>query len=119
MQSRCPEVLRQSVKAEESSVSDDTTPAVVKTEEKGLSDLVRLCLGRPLDKAQQMSDWERRPLRRQQLVYAGSCRLFSGLFVTECKVKPVMYSSLLTPSSVGLESMSIQYKYNKFDETAC
>jgi len=47
------------------------TPAVVKTEEKGLSDLVKLCLGRPLDKAQQMSDWERRPLRRQQLVYAG------------------------------------------------
>ncbi|CAH1786913.1 unnamed protein product [Owenia fusiformis] len=43
---------------------------VVKSEEKGLSDVVRRHLGKPLDKAEQMSNWERRPLRQPQLVYA-------------------------------------------------
>ena len=38
---------------------------------KGLSLLVQRCLGRPLDKTQQLSDWERRPLRREQVLYAG------------------------------------------------
>lgn len=37
---------------------------------KGLSELVRHCLGRPLDKREQFSDWERRPLRPTQLAYA-------------------------------------------------
>ncbi|XP_013417468.1 exonuclease mut-7 homolog isoform X1 [Lingula anatina] len=41
-----------------------------KTEERGLSDLVRQCLGKPLNKSQQMSDWERRPLRPAQITYA-------------------------------------------------
>jgi len=63
----CPEALCLSVAADDSVVTGE----VVKGEEKGLSDLVRVCLGRPLDKAQQMSDWERRPLRRQQILYAG------------------------------------------------
>ena len=38
---------------------------------KGLSLLVQRCLGQPLDKTQQLSDWERRPLRREQALYAG------------------------------------------------
>ena len=38
---------------------------------KGLSELVRKCLGRPLDKAEQCSNWNRRPLRQTQLQYAG------------------------------------------------
>jgi ribonuclease D len=36
----------------------------------GLSALVLDTLGRPLDKRQQMSDWELRPLTPQQLHYA-------------------------------------------------
>lgn len=40
-------------------------------EERGLSELVFLCLGLPLDKTHQLSDWERRPLSEDQLIYAG------------------------------------------------
>ncbi|XP_067661901.1 exonuclease mut-7 homolog isoform X1 [Haliotis asinina] len=41
-----------------------------KKEERGLSELVRQCLGKPLCKVEQMSDWEKRPLRQAQMVYA-------------------------------------------------
>ena len=44
---------------------------VMKSEEKGLSELVRMVMGKPLDKSQQMSDWEKRPLRESQIIYAG------------------------------------------------
>jgi ribonuclease D len=39
--------------------------------ERGLSELVMLCLGKPLDKTYQVSDWEGRPLLQDQLTYAG------------------------------------------------
>lgn len=39
-------------------------------QERGLSELVFLCLGKPLDKTYQLSDWERRPLSEEQLIYA-------------------------------------------------
>lgn len=35
-----------------------------------LGTLVNQCLGRPLDKSDQFSNWEKRPLRDSQLVYA-------------------------------------------------
>lgn len=38
----------------------------------GLSLLVEKCLGKPLDKSQQLSDWERRPLKEKQVRYAGT-----------------------------------------------
>lgn len=39
----------------------------------GLSSLAERYLGKPLDKSQQLSDWERRPLRKEQMRYAGDC----------------------------------------------
>ena len=51
--------------------SEASSSKVVKKEERGLSELVRLCMKRPLDKSEQLSDWERRPLRQQQIYYAG------------------------------------------------
>lgn len=35
-----------------------------------LSTLVHKCLGRPLDKSDQFSNWEKRPLRQSQIMYA-------------------------------------------------
>ncbi|NXX19183.1 MUT7 Exonuclease, partial [Podargus strigoides] len=40
--------------------------------EKGLSLLVQHVLGKPLDKAEQLSNWEKRPLREEQILYAAS-----------------------------------------------
>ncbi|XP_029469371.1 LOW QUALITY PROTEIN: exonuclease mut-7 homolog [Rhinatrema bivittatum] len=42
----------------------------VRQPEKGLSLLVQHVLGKPLDKTQQLSNWEKRPLREEQLIYA-------------------------------------------------
>ena len=41
------------------------------TKDKGLSEFVRLCFGKPLNKSEQCSNWERRPLRSAQMLYAG------------------------------------------------
>lgn len=38
---------------------------------RGLSLLVQQVLGKPLDKTQQLSNWDRRPLDEGQLLYAG------------------------------------------------
>ncbi|XP_078082867.1 exonuclease mut-7 homolog isoform X2 [Mustelus asterias] len=40
--------------------------------EKGLSLLVQCVLGKPLDKTEQLSNWEKRPLRLQQIIYAAA-----------------------------------------------
>ena len=52
-------------------------------EERGLSELVFLCIGMPLDKTYQLSDWERRPLSEEQLLYAGSLIFVEVLFHLE------------------------------------
>ncbi|KAM4760890.1 exonuclease mut-7 homolog isoform 4-T5 [Cyanocitta cristata] len=44
----------------------------VRQAEKGLSLLVQHVLGKPLDKTEQLSNWEKRPLREEQILYAAS-----------------------------------------------
>ncbi|XP_025200796.1 exonuclease mut-7 homolog [Melanaphis sacchari] len=54
-----------------------------------LSDLVKLCFGRPLNKTEQFSNWEKIPLRSNQIKYAALdayCLLeIYNLFKTKCK----------------------------------
>ena len=47
---------------------------------RGLGLLVKECFGRPLDKSQQLSDWERRPLKQEQIYYAGKFQYNHNVF---------------------------------------
>lgn len=47
-------------------------PAGTPSKDRGLSELVRLCFGKALDKSEQCSNWEKRPLRAPQVQYAGA-----------------------------------------------
>ncbi|NWI91350.1 MUT7 Exonuclease, partial [Pitta sordida] len=74
--------------------------------EKGLSLLVQHVLGKPLDKTEQLSNWEKRPLREEQILYAASdafCLL--EIYERLCK-DPQSFglSSDLTESLVGKHS---------------
>ena len=77
----CPEMFDQienDSSDDDDGIDDESSLSAVKfhkNEERGLSELVRQCLGKSLDKRQQMSDWERRPLRVKQVTYAGSFTL--------------------------------------------
>lgn len=46
-------------------------PYEVKSSGPSLTALVHQCLGKPLDKSEQFSNWEKRPLRWSQIYYAG------------------------------------------------
>ncbi|XP_070312622.1 exonuclease mut-7 homolog isoform X8 [Odocoileus virginianus] len=54
-------------------VADRPAPAVDRAAgPRGLSLLVQQVLGKPLDKTQQLSNWDRRPLGEEQLAYAAA-----------------------------------------------
>ncbi|XP_069626747.1 exonuclease mut-7 homolog isoform X14 [Haliaeetus albicilla] len=80
--------------------------------EKGLSLLVQHVLGKPLDKTEQLSNWEKRPLREEQILYAASdayCLL--EIYEKLCK-DPASFglSSDLTASLVGKSSIKPRAK---------
>ncbi|NXN25152.1 MUT7 Exonuclease, partial [Nycticryphes semicollaris] len=80
--------------------------------EKGLSLLVQHVLGKPLDKTEQLSNWEKRPLREEQILYAASdayCLL--EIYEKLCK-DPSSFglSSDLTESLVGKPSLKPRSK---------
>ncbi|NXX77679.1 MUT7 Exonuclease, partial [Urocolius indicus] len=80
--------------------------------EKGLSLLVHHVLGKPLDKTEQLSNWEKRPLREEQILYAASdayCLL--EIYEKLCK-DPASFglSSDLMASLVGKPSIKPRAK---------
>ncbi|XP_069729173.1 exonuclease mut-7 homolog isoform X3 [Phaenicophaeus curvirostris] len=80
--------------------------------EKGLSLLVQHVLGKPLDKTEQLSNWEKRPLREEQILYAASdayCLL--EVYEKLCKDPASFGLSLdLTESLVGKPCMKPKAK---------
>lgn len=67
----------------------------IRQPEKGLSLLVKDVLGKPLDKKDQLSNWDKRPLREDQIIYAAAdayCLL--DVFETLCH----------TPDKFGLKT---------------
>ncbi|NXT72519.1 MUT7 Exonuclease, partial [Chaetops frenatus] len=78
----------------------------VRQPEKGLSLLVQHVLGKPLDKTEQLSNWEKRPLREEQILYAASdayCLL--EIYERLCKdPKSFGLGSDLTESLMGKQS---------------
>ena len=65
-----PQVFQCNSDVQDADVTSHASSDVIKSEERGLSELVRLCFGKALSKAEQLSDWERRPLRATQMRYA-------------------------------------------------
>lgn len=61
----------------------------------GLAVLVEKCFGKPLDKSQQLSDWEKRPLTSEQITYAGK------LCVNPCLANWLTSELIVTSSLEG------------------
>ena len=49
-----------------------------KSAARGLTNFVHWCFGLPLDKIEQRSNWERRPLRKTQVEYAGDLQMLTS-----------------------------------------
>ncbi|CAJ0941558.1 unnamed protein product [Ranitomeya imitator] len=85
-------------------LEDSPGNASIRPPEKGLSLLVKDVLGKPLDKKEQLSNWDKRPLREDQIVYAASdayCLL--DVFETLCH----------TPDKFGLKPNFYEFPKGK------
>ncbi|CAF0961313.1 unnamed protein product [Didymodactylos carnosus] len=49
---------------------------LVNTRDKGLNKLLKACFGQQLYKGEQCSNWEQRPLRKAQVIYASKLKIF-------------------------------------------
>lgn len=68
---KCPGEGKKGCQAGDALPAEDGTPGG-RLPERGLSLLVQHVLGKPLDKTERLSNWERRPLREEQVLYAAS-----------------------------------------------
>ncbi|XP_064533345.1 exonuclease mut-7 homolog isoform X1 [Pseudopipra pipra] len=72
LQKGCSEWRKDGRKVDGLSLEHSHEERGVRQQEKGLSLLVHHVLGKPLDKTEQLSNWEKRPLREEQILYAAS-----------------------------------------------
>ncbi|XP_055925388.1 exonuclease mut-7 homolog isoform X2 [Argiope bruennichi] len=79
-------------------------------DQKGLSQLCKTVLGRPLDKAEQFSNWEKRPLRERQIFYA-ALDAYCLLMIYE-KIYPVLKKHGLDLNKV-LQTKQTPFKAQK------
>lgn len=86
---------------------------------QSLSALVQKCLGHPIDKSDQFSNWERRPLRQSQLIYAALdayCLIeVSDVMKNCCERAGVIFEDLCSNASSQTKSSKKKGKkgYNK------
>lgn len=88
--------------------------------EKGLSLMVQQILGRPLDKTEQMSNWEKRPLRISQIRYAGRGLYMHRLTLREMlaycslffsKMKEMIFLSLTNCKPINASPLSHAFSH--------
>ncbi|XP_030062669.1 exonuclease mut-7 homolog [Microcaecilia unicolor] len=84
----------------------------VRQPQKGLSLLVYHVLGKPLDKTQQLSNWEKRPLREEQLMYA-ACDAYCLLEVFEALIEDPTRFGLTLNLKDCLAEMRLQTEQEK------
>ncbi|VVC33796.1 Ribonuclease H-like domain,3'-5' exonuclease domain,Mut7-C RNAse domain [Cinara cedri] len=79
-----------------------------------LSDLVKLCFGKPLNKTEQFSNWEKIPLRYNQIKYAALdayCLLeIYNVFKSECKANGIPFDEVCQKISNSDQSETLKPK---------